>query len=61
MKAQMKLVNYISLIFVTIMFFGGNGLAQFTINANDIPSAPGICIITEDDVVDGIGVDVGLP
>ena len=61
MKVQVKFFYFLIIVSFTLMFCYGNVLAQFTINATDIPSIPGICIITEDDVVDGIGIDVGLP
>lgn len=61
MKTRFRSFFLFVIICTFLLLYFGESQAQFNINANDIPSIPGICIITEDDVVDGIGIDVGLP
>jgi len=61
MKSQIKIFVASNCVILMLLLMSGMVSAQFVINANDIPSTPGICIITEDDTVNGIGVDVGLP
>ncbi|MFZ5519455.1 MAG: FlgD immunoglobulin-like domain containing protein [Candidatus Zhuqueibacterota bacterium] len=61
MKSFIKILSTSSCVILVSLLFSGVVSAQFVINANDFPSTPGICIITEDDTVNGIGIDVGLP
>lgn len=55
---EINIWNIISIAFM--LFFISNVQSQIVITANDIPSKVGTCIITQDDTLDGVEMDIGL-
>ncbi len=56
-----RILSFCGTLFLTVLFNNENVPAQITIQSDEFPSAVGTYIITEDDTVDTVEVDVGLP
>ncbi|MBN2092321.1 hypothetical protein JW964_22060, partial [candidate division KSB1 bacterium] len=59
MKGRQHLKELLLVIMLSGLLLPYSLMAQYTIHANDIPSDVGTLIITEDDVMDNLEVDVG--
>lgn len=60
MRRTNCLFSFLPLIALYLVLFFGQAQSQFNISARDLPAAIGTLIITEDDIVNEVPIDVGF-